>query len=105
LGPVVKPARAPPRATLTDVGNVGPLEVVVVLIIALVVFGPKRAPELGKSLGKGIREFRASLAGESDEDEEPESLEPPQLPRSSGSTTPASDAEPAEETAPTQSRS
>jgi sec-independent protein translocase protein TatA len=45
--------------------NIGPLEIVVVLIIALVVFGPKRLPELGKSLGKGIHEFRGTISGES----------------------------------------
>lgn len=44
--------------------NVGPLELAIVLIIALVVFGPKRLPELGRSLGKGIREFRGSVSGE-----------------------------------------
>ena len=41
--------------------NIGPLEIGIVLIIALVVFGPKRLPELGNSLGKGIREFKRSL--------------------------------------------
>jgi sec-independent protein translocase protein TatA len=51
-------------------GNIGPLEVLVVLIIALVVFGPKRLPELGRSLGKGIREFRGSISGDDKEDEE-----------------------------------
>ena len=52
--------------------NVGPLELVVVLIIALVIFGPKRLPELGRSMGKGIREFRGSLSGnDDDEDEKP----------------------------------
>jgi sec-independent protein translocase protein TatA len=51
--------------------NVGPLELVVVLIIALVIFGPKRLPELGRSMGKGIREFRSSVGGkDKDEDEE-----------------------------------
>lgn len=50
-------------------GNIGPLEIVVVLIIALIVFGPKRLPELGRSLGKGIREFRGSLSGDNDDDE------------------------------------
>ncbi len=49
-------------------GNIGPLEIAIVLIIALLVFGPKRLPELGKSLGKGIREFKGSISGE-DEDE------------------------------------
>jgi sec-independent protein translocase protein TatA len=51
-------------------GNIGPLEIVVVLIIALIVFGPKRLPELGRSLGKGIREFRGSLGGNDEDDED-----------------------------------
>jgi sec-independent protein translocase protein TatA len=50
--------------------NVGPLELVVVLIIALVIFGPKRLPELGRSMGKGIREFRSSVSGKDKDDEE-----------------------------------
>jgi TatA/E family protein of Tat protein translocase len=49
------------------IGNIGPLEIGIVLIIALVVFGPKRLPDLGHSLGKGIREFKGSVTGESDE--------------------------------------
>jgi sec-independent protein translocase protein TatA len=57
--------------------NVGPFELAIVLIIALVVFGPKRLPELGRSLGKGIREFRGSLSGESHEPERTEAIEPP----------------------------
>ena len=58
--------------------NVGPLELAIVLIIALVVFGPKRLPELGRSLGRGIREFRGSLGGDShDEPERREAIEPP----------------------------
>ncbi len=58
--------------------NVGPLELAIVLIIALVVFGPKRLPELGRSLGKGIREFRGSVSGEShDEPAQPEAISPP----------------------------
>jgi sec-independent protein translocase protein TatA len=57
--------------------NVGPFELAIVLIIALIVFGPKRLPELGRSLGKGIREFRGSLSGESHEPERAEAIEPP----------------------------
>jgi sec-independent protein translocase protein TatA len=49
-------------------GNIGPLEIIVVLIIALIVFGPKRLPELGNSLGKGIREFKDSVTGDHDDD-------------------------------------
>lgn len=55
--------------------DVGPLELVVVLIIALLVFGPKRLPELGNSLGKGIREFRGSLSGEDSDDDEAHEIE------------------------------
>lgn len=51
-------------------GNIGPLEIVVVLIIALVVFGPKRLPELGSSLGRGIREFRSTVTGEKHDDDD-----------------------------------
>lgn len=47
--------------------NIGPMEILVVLIIALIVFGPKRIPELGKSLGKGISEFRGSVTGDKPE--------------------------------------
>jgi TatA/E family protein of Tat protein translocase len=56
-------------------GNIGPLEIVVVLIIALIVFGPKRLPELGNSLGRGIREFRSTVTGEKQDDEEPQAIE------------------------------
>jgi sec-independent protein translocase protein TatA len=53
--------------------NVGPMELVVILAIALIVLGPKKLPEVGKSLGKGMREFKQSLAGDSrrDDDERP----------------------------------
>lgn len=50
--------------------NVGPLELAVVAIIALVVFGPKRLPELGRSMGKGIREFKGSLSGDDGPDDQ-----------------------------------
>ena len=44
--------------------NIGPMELVVVLVIALIVLGPKRLPEVGRSLGKGIREFKQSVSGD-----------------------------------------
>ncbi len=52
--------------------NIGPLELAIVLIIALVIFGPKRLPDLGKSLGKGMREFKDSISGDNDDDEQAE---------------------------------
>lgn len=53
-------------------GNIGPLEIFIVLIIALIVFGPKRLPELGKSLGRGLREFKETVTGDKHDDEDEE---------------------------------
>jgi sec-independent protein translocase protein TatA len=47
-------------------------QIAIVLVIALLVFGPKRLPELGKSLGSGMREFKDSITGRKDEDEKSE---------------------------------
>ncbi len=47
-------------------------QVAIVLVIALLVFGPKRLPELGKSLGSGMREFKDSISGKHDDEEETE---------------------------------
>jgi sec-independent protein translocase protein TatA len=56
--------------------NVGPMELVLVLAIALIVLGPKKLPEVGRSLGKGMREFKESLSGDTrDEDDEPTPIE------------------------------
>jgi len=49
------------------IGSIGPLEVGIVLVIALLVFGPKRLPELGSSLGQSMRGFGKGLKGEDDE--------------------------------------
>jgi sec-independent protein translocase protein TatA len=51
-------------------------QIAIVLVIALIVFGPKRLPELGKSLGSGMREFKDSITGNhKDEDDEKPRIE------------------------------
>jgi len=62
--------------------NIGPTELIVILLIALIVFGPKRLPEVGRTIGKSLREFRQAtsdikdelnLGLDEDEDEQPKS--------------------------------
>jgi sec-independent protein translocase protein TatA len=48
--------------------SIGPTELIIVLVIVLVIFGPKRLPGLGKSLGSGMKEFRDSVTGKADRD-------------------------------------
>ena len=54
--------------------NIGPGEIILLLLLALLLFGAKRLPEIGRSLGKGMREFKDSVS--SRDDERPQ-LEPP----------------------------
>jgi sec-independent protein translocase protein TatA len=49
--------------------GIGPLEIIVVLVVVLLIFGPKRLPDLGRSLGSGMREFKDSITGK-DKDED-----------------------------------
>ncbi len=58
-------------------GNIGPLEIAIVLVIVLLIFGPKRLPGLGKQLGTGMREFKESITGENkgkDDDDEDDGI-------------------------------
>ena len=49
-------------------GWISPWELLIVLVVVLLVFGPKRLPEMGRSLGKGLREFKSSISGKEDDD-------------------------------------
>jgi sec-independent protein translocase protein TatA len=58
-------------------GNIGWQGAIIILIVLLVVFGPKRLPEMGRSLGRGMREFKDSVTGkDDDDDDEPRELPP-----------------------------
>ena len=52
--------------------DISPVQILIVLVIALLIFGPKRLPEMGKSIGRGIREFKGAIL-----DEEPSRPAPP----------------------------
>ena len=67
---------------LPEVGITG---LIVILIVALLVFGPKRLPEIGRSLGKGMREFKDSITGSDDKAELPVRSEDEPRPQSSPS--------------------
>ena len=64
--------------------NIGPLELIVVLIIALIVLGPQRLPDAARSVGRGLREFRGALSMEHDDEDE----EPPAAPQAERVTSP-----------------
>jgi sec-independent protein translocase protein TatA len=89
-------------------GGIGPMEIFLVLIVVLLIFGPKRLPGLGRQLGRGMREFRDSITDrhDRDDDETQEALGRPDATTSSGAeTTPvpepaATEAAPASDVSP-----
>ncbi len=74
-------------------GNIGWPGLVVILLVLLLVFGPKRLPEMGRSLGRGMREFKDSITGSDKDEPEKTELAPPpsQTTTSSSPTQPESE--------------
>jgi sec-independent protein translocase protein TatA len=60
--------------------SIGPLELGIILLIILIVFGPKRLPGLGRQLGSGMREFKDSITGKDKDDDDDELETPAQRP-------------------------
>jgi sec-independent protein translocase protein TatA len=67
-------------------GWISPWELLILALVVLLVFGPKRLPEMGRSLGKGMREFKSAITGKDDEDERHE-LPAPAPPETVASST------------------
>ncbi len=60
------------------IGPVGPMELVLIILIIVIIFGARKLPELGKSLGEGIKNFRKSITSKEKENEPPpDKTEPP----------------------------
>ncbi|MBS1869849.1 MAG: twin-arginine translocase TatA/TatE family subunit [Actinobacteria bacterium] len=78
--------------------QIGPLEIVLVIVVLLVIFGPKRLPSLGKSLGTGMREFKDSITGEDKQREQADAPDRPALTQAQADAA----ATPAAESAPEQ---
>lgn len=79
-------------------------QIAIVLVIALIVFGPKRLPELGSSLGRGIRDFKAAITGDDDDDDD-DKAERAKLEAASAQPQPEPGAEPVEGEVVTENRS
>jgi sec-independent protein translocase protein TatA len=87
-------------------GNIGPMEIILVLVIALLVLGPKKLPEVGRSVGKGLREFKDGVAGiAGGDDDEPEPAKVVKAPASTSTPVPEPDPEPAVTGAATETTS
>ena len=50
--------------------SIGPMELIIVLVIALIILGPRKLPEAGRSLGRGMREFKGALTGSDRRDQD-----------------------------------
>ena len=79
-------------------------QIAIVLVIALIVFGPKRLPELGSSLGRGMRDFKDAITGDSDDDDD-DKAERAKLEAASAQPQPEAGAEPVEGEVVTENRS
>lgn len=66
--------------------QIGPLEIILVIVVLLVIFGPKRLPSLGRSLGTGMREFKDSITGDDKDDEERDATGRPALAQAQADT-------------------
>lgn len=87
--------------------NIGPLELIIVLVIVLLIFGPKRLPGLGRQLGSGMREFKDSITGkDKDDDDDSDAFGRPALTKAATvePATPVAPVASAEEPAPTRTQ-
>jgi sec-independent protein translocase protein TatA len=73
--------------------NIGATELIILLVVLLLVFGPKRLPEMGRSVGRGIREFKDSVSGNERPGDRKANHPPAEVPAASESSAPKGDTE------------
>lgn len=56
-----------PVTTLAFIGGLGPVELIIILVIVLLIFGPMKLPQIGDALGKSVRHFRRGISGKEEE--------------------------------------
>ncbi len=61
---------------LAFIGGLGPVELIIILVIVLLIFGPMKLPQIGDALGKSVKSFRSAISGK---DDEPVDVTPKQL--------------------------
>jgi sec-independent protein translocase protein TatA len=76
-------------AILGFMGNISIWEILLLLLVLLLVFGPKRLPEMGRSLGRGMREFKDSITGKGKDEDEDEHEEAEQAALAAATAAPA----------------
>jgi sec-independent protein translocase protein TatA len=59
--------------------NLGPWEIIILVVVLLLVFGSRRLPEIGRSVGKGMREFKHSVTGKDEESQLEDAQDPPEI--------------------------
>ncbi len=59
--------------------NISPTEIIILVVVLLLVFGSRKLPEIGRSVGKGMREFKKSVTGKDEEPELEDAQGPPEL--------------------------
>jgi sec-independent protein translocase protein TatA len=59
--------------------NLGPWEIIILVVVLLLVFGSRRLPEMGRSVGKGMREFKQAVTGKDDDEKLEVAQEPPEI--------------------------
>jgi sec-independent protein translocase protein TatA len=64
-------------------GGIGPMELIIIFLIVILLFGGKKIPEIAKGLGKGIRDFKSSMAGNTDAEDEAKAIAKPDAAKSS----------------------